>query len=106
MDNKNLENLEVEATKVVNDLKMSAGTIRRLVGYIITSIIQGVGSLLGITKLVSDDVINLTVGIITLILVIAYIGFNGWIFWKNNSITKNAILSDIGLAELKKGSGE
>lgn len=100
----NLEEIETTADEKIEKLKVSAGTIRR----IITLVVQGVLSIAGIAWgqeiLVNEGVINNIVGWGSVAVMVLFVAFQLWSAWKNNSLTKKALIADKELKAMKEGT--
>lgn len=88
--------MEEKTRTVENDLKVTPGTIARtiiLVIAIINQILEMNGkSIIPIQDEQIQEVVSLIFDIVAFV----------WVFWKNNSFTKNALIADKVLSDLRE----
>ena len=101
-----LENVEQQATASIEKLKVSAGTIRRIVALVVQGIISIAGVVWGQDILVNEGVISNIVGVASIVGIVAFIGIQFWAAWKNNSFTKDAKIADLQLKAMREGITE
>ena len=101
-----LENVEQQATASIEKLKVSAGTIRRIVALVVQGIISIAGVVWGQDILVNEGVISNIVGVASIVLMVAFVGIQAWSAWKNNSLSQDAKVADLQLKAMKKGITE
>ena len=101
-----LENVEQQATASIEKLKVSAGTIRRIVALVVQGIISIAGVVWGQDILVNEGVISNIVGVASIVLMVAFVGIQAWSAWKNNSFTKDAKKADLQLKAMREGITE
>ena len=98
-----LENVEQQATASIEKLKVSAGTIRRIVALVVQGIISIAGVVWGQDILVNEGVISNVIGIASIVAMIVFVGIQAWAAWKNNSFTQAAKVADLDMKADKAG---
>ena len=103
--NKNidLEGIEKQSEQKIEELKTSAGTIRRTVALIVQGVLSIGGVAWGQDILVNEGVISNIVGVASIVGIVAFIGIQFWAAWKNNSFTNKAKVADMELKASREG---
>ena len=106
MDLHDLNKVEDTVSGEIEKLKVSSGTIRRIVGLVASGIAEIFVAATGKQLAVDAGLVDSIVGWVALALVVVHVGFQFWVAWKNNSLTKAAIIADKDKDAMKKGITE